>query len=193
MVDSLGAQKLADLQSAWCELISGEHYRWDEFVTATFRIPQHDDDRAHAMFDSWLTRRYFDEAFRQGDVHKELGKPREDAYGRPRPGSGRPRFVGSFERRWKKKRGRPAYVLGIEKTQRGDNHLHAVVAHKSYRDTIRRDRGWSIWHDQMNLGRIRIEPPTSQGSVVGYVTKYVIKNVDTVRISGLNPALPVAR
>lgn len=173
-VDYEVAELRQERRAAWADLLCGDDYQWDEFVTATFRVPQRDQDRAVAMFDSWLTRRYFDEAFIRGDVKRDK--------------SGR--LVGNFARKWKKGIGRPAYVLGIEKSGLGDNHLHAIIAHHSYRDTIRRDRGWFIWHTQMNLGRIRIEPPKSQGDIVGYVTKYVIKNDDTIRISGLTPLMP---
>jgi len=149
------------VREAWAELLSS--YDYDEFVTATFNLPQRDPDRARAMFTAWLRRRYFKHAKSVGDVREETLTKR-DGYGRVV--GKRTRYKGSFANAWRRGQLHPIWCLGIEKHKDGTNHMHAAVKHQVFAKTIRRD---------MDLGRIRLEPPESQEHVRGYMSKYVCK------------------
>ena len=158
------------VREAWVELLSS--YDYDEFVTATFNLPQRDPDRARSMFTAWLRRRYFKHAKSVGDVREETLTKR-DGYGRVV--GKRTRYKGAFANAWRRGQLHPIWCLGIEKHKDGTNHMHAAVKHQVFAKTIRRDAGWHEWFSDMDLGRIRLEPPESQEDVRGYMSKYVCK------------------
>ena len=158
------------VREAWANLLSA--YDWHEFITATFSLPQRDPYRAKAMFTAWLRRRYFKHAKSVGDVREETLTKR-DGYGRVV--SKRSKFKGTFANAWRRGQLRPVWVLGLEHHKDGTNHIHAAVQHQVYAKDIRRDKAWRDWFEDMDLGRIRLEPPNSQIKVNEYMSKYVTK------------------
>ena len=158
------------VREAWANLLSA--YDWHEFITATFSLPQRDPYRAKAMFTAWLRRRYFKHARSVGDVREETLVKR-DGYGRVV--GKRSKFKGTFANAWRRGQLRPVWVLGLEHHKDGTNHIHAAVQHQVYAKDIRRDKAWRDWFEDMDLGRIRLEPPESQIGVNQYMSKYVTK------------------
>ena len=93
-------------------------------------------------------------------------------------------WSGQFVKRWKRYKHlmSPIYILGVERHKSGSWHIHSVIHHRKYADTIRRDRGWQLWFSR--FGRASITPVKSQADVAGYVSKYCVKdyyNVDPRR------------
>lgn len=83
------------------------------------------------------------------------------------------KYKGRFANAWKKyDKLKPVYLVAIEKHKSGAKHLHALVKHRVFQDTLRRTAGWASWHGERGNGRIRIEPPQDQNDVRSYVTKH---------------------
>lgn len=127
---------------------------------------QRDTNRAVAMFEAWVRRRILDHAVKVGDAWKGRNKV------------GRVKYYGPQVNRWNRGRDKPVYVVGVEQHREGGNHLHAILRHEVYAESIRRDSAYLDWYDTMNLGFIRIEPPRSQNDIRSYVSKYVAKSGD---------------
>ena len=173
-------------------------YVWHEMVTCTFKEPLYSDDQAHRavhMFYHWNDGRYFKHAEKVGDVRKV---PRVKLRGGDSCATRRKRvcedgvwgwvdvpaettrYVGRFKNQWKRNKGiRPITVVGVERHKLGAVHLHALVHHRTYQKTIRRDAGWLDWFAGRDYGQIRIMPVKSQIQCVYYVTKYVCKSLLT--------------
>ena len=89
------------------------------------------------------------------------------------------RWSGDFHNHWRRQTNtRPIYILGVERHKTGAWHIHAVIHHRIYADTIRRDRGWQLWFSR--YGRASITPVRNQADVAGYVSKYCVKDYATV-------------
>ena len=174
-----------ELRDAWTLLLS--RYQWDCFATLTFKTPRHDQFEIVNAFNLWLMKWHQTEAMAHGSVKVDV-KRRQDAYGRELP----PRIkrTGSWWNNWRRGRGRPVYVLGIEPHQSGDLHLHAVIKFMTPWTMIR-TVGWRVWSDPdyaagMNMGWSRIEAPKSQDDVSGYCSKYVTKGGELVLSASFN-------
>lgn len=175
------------LREAWGRLLS--RYRWDCFATLTFKHPRRDPFEIVNAFDIWLMKWCQLEASVRGEVTITTHTP-TDAYGRKMPPKVRRR--GPWWNRWRKGKGKPVYVLGIENHQSGNLHLHAVIKFGNGWD-MQRKAGWRIWADEdyepgMKLGFARIEPPQSQDDVAGYCSKYVTKGGELVLSKTFNAA-----
>ena len=190
-----------ELRSAWVDDLA-KRYPWDEFATLTFKLPQFDSSRALAMFNRWLTARYFEHAVNVRDVvrHSRPKLEKDGVRGKrdkvmvldktfDLTGVGRyvpvwkdalyVWYTGAFRERWRRKGNRPVFVVGIEQHKGGANHLHALIHHRTYRDgpkQLRRDDGWDLWKNKFGYGRMSLEPPASLDDVRGYVGKYLTKS-----------------
>lgn len=185
------------LHEAFAENIC-TRYTWHEMITATFKQPLYSDEQAHRavhMLYHWIDGRYFKHAETVGDVRRV---PRNTKAVTKRkkvfvPGGNKGgswvwsdvpaeqfRYVGRFKNQWKRNKAiHPITVVGIERHKLGAVHLHALLHHGVYADSIRRDAGWDDWFNKRDYGQIRIMPVKSQIECVYYVTKYVCKSLLT--------------
>ena len=83
----------------------------------------------------------------------------------------------------------PEYVIGMERHKSGWPHSHSLVRLPEVDLT---DAGqfnlayWQKWFTETS-GFVRLDRPRSQGDVVGYCTKYVLKDGDLILSGNLNP------
>ena len=171
--------------AGWSSFLA--RYSYDAFATLTFKTPRRDPFDIVKVFDAWLFRWHATEAAARGELTITT-KPSSDAYGRRLPD--KVKYRGPFINRWKRRHGRPIYCVGIEPHQSGALHLHAVIKFQQPYEMIR-SVGWRIWADPhysagMDKGWARIEPPASQGDVLGYCSKYVTKGGELVLSRSFN-------
>lgn len=162
------------LRAGWSAFLA--RYEYDCFATITFKNARRDPFEIHNAFQMFLYRWQLTEAMAQGMAEIKR-KPREDAYGRKLPD--RVKTTGKYMNAYKRGHYRPVYCLGVEPHKSGDLHAHAVIRFTTPFE-MKRTVGWRIWTTDdfslsMNMGWSRIEPPKSQGDVLGYCSKYVTK------------------
>lgn len=162
------------LREAWTDLLG--RYSWDCFATLTFKRRRSD---AFAVVDAvraWLYRWNEVEAMTRGLVRLS-DRVVTDGYGREV--GRRTKRSGPWPRKWKDGTAKPVVVVGVEPHKSGRLHAHAIIRHSSYLPDLKRTDGWWLWKGPrprcLDCGRASIEPPTSQGDVRGYVSKYVTK------------------
>lgn len=165
-------------------------YPWDCFATLTFNRPRRDPFEVLNAYRIWVQKWHELEAVERGALQVTY-TPRADAYGRELPA--RVKRKGSWWNGWKKGRGRPVWVVGVEPHESGLLHLHACI-HFRTPWVMQRRNGWRVWSDAdypggMNMGWSRLEAPTSLGDVAGYVSKYVTKGGEIV----LSPSFTAKR
>lgn len=167
------------LRDAWTDLLA--RYQWDCFATLTFKNERHDPYEIINALDIWLMKWHMTEAQIRGLVNVKRIQ-RHDDYGRRLPD--RIKRQGNYWNRWRKGQGRPIYVAGIEPHKSGALHMHVIIKFKTSWE-MNRNCGWRHWADPdyqngMNMGFARIEPPSSQGDVMSYCSKYVTKGGELV-------------
>lgn len=162
------------IRAGWSSFLA--RYKYDCFATVTFKNARRDPFEVHNAFQMFLWRWQMTEAMAQGLARQTVTRS-EDAYGRTLPD--KRRWRGTYQNAYKRGHYRPVYCLGVEPHQSGDLHAHAVIRFTTPFE-MKRTVGWRIWTTEdftlsMNLGWSRIEPPASQGDVLGYCSKYVTK------------------
>ena len=185
--------KQEDLRQGWVQLLSCQP--WHEMATLTYRPARrvHDALIATKQATNWLYRRIWDHATKIGDNIRSEVPVKPDAYGNDRMIRGRDhewtremkiKCRGRFGTLWHKRSKKPIWVCGVEVTSLGDLHCHMLIRHRYCEpgtpNEIRRDAGWDLWFNQLDMGRCRIEPPNSREDVAGYVSKYVAKGMLTL-------------
>ena len=162
------AFKVHDLHMAWKGLV--ERYPWHAFTTHTYRqkAPQRREfkpppplvgiESNEKNFRRWLFDVLADEAVRQG-----LGWWKDG------------RIRGPWHNAYKRRvcAAHPVWVLGVERDRNGKIHCHALIRWPDMLPDVRRTRAWKLWFDRHGMGRML--PPTWQGAVSQYVTKYATK------------------
>lgn len=94
------------------------------------------------------------------------------------------KISGPFYNAWKKyDKLKPVWMVAIEKHKSGGKHLHALIKHRVFQDTLQRKAGWASWHGNRGNGQIRIEPPLDQKDVRGYVTKHYATKGGDIELS----------
>ena len=180
------------LHEAFAENIC-TRYTWHEMITATFKSPLYSDEQANRavqMLYHWIDGRYFKHAETVGDVRRVPRKTKRltrrkricegGVWGWADVPAEEFRYVGRFKNQWKRNKAiHPITVVGVERHKLGSVHLHALLHHGVYADSIRRDAGWDDWFNQRDYGQIRIMPVKNQIECVYYVTKYVCKSLLT--------------
>lgn len=182
-----------DVTDAMADVLA--RYEWDCFCTLTFNRPRHDPFEARKVIDFWLFRWMEQEAIRRDLVAVERQVMR-DGYGREI--GVEVRRSGPWWRKWRKRKNRPVYVLGIERHRSGCVHMHLVLRLPDFCRDARRSIGWHCWHGPkseggMDLGRARIEPPKSQADVRLYCCKYVAKEAQEEGLLFLSDSFDAAR
>lgn len=83
-----------------------------------------------------------------------------------------------YGRRWEKRGLGVQWVCGLERTKQGWPHSHAVLRAPLVNARDRDQLDWSYWQNWFTNtgGFCWMEPIRSQGDVLGYVTKYVVKD-----------------
>ena len=162
------------LKVAWSRFLA--RYEYDCFATITFKNGRRDVFEVHNAFRMLLFRWQMTEALSRGMCEVKR-KGRQDAYGRQL--ADRVTYKGKYSNGYKRGKFRAVYCLGVEPHRRGDLHAHAVIRFTTPFE-MQRSVGWRIWTTDdlalsMNNGWSRIEPPKSQGDVLGYCSKYVTK------------------
>ena len=198
-------------QYGWAHKLAAQH-RWDEMVTCTFAGPQLNGPMALAMFKSWLHTRYLDHAVKVGQattkttnkigpddkqVYKMQGTWVKDPDGydhldrwvQEKKMIRQTKYVGPFANAWKKyDKLKPIYMVAIEKHKSGGKHLHALVKHRVFEESLRRSAGWQGWHGERGYGRLRIEPPQDQNDCRSYVSKHYTTKDGDIQVSASWPA-----
>ena len=184
------------LHESWAYDLAAR-YSWDEKADLTFSAPQLNSELALGMFKSWLHTRYLEHAVSVGQATSEIinkigldgkqvykmqgtwvkdpdGYDHLDHWEQTRKMLRHTKYAGPFHNKWKRKNKKlhPVYLVAVEKHKSGAKHLHALIKHRVFEDTLQRVAGWSSWHGQRGYGRIRIEPPADQNDVRSYVTKH---------------------
>lgn len=183
--------KREDVRQGWIEVLST--HAWDWFATLTYRPGRcvKDPQIVVKQAEGWLNRCIWEHATKVGDNIRVEGQ-RYDAYGRPKRVERRGEFFpdmkiknrGPFSTWWFKRSKKPIWVCGVETSAQGDLHAHMLVKHRVYDNfsdqPISRRDAWNVWFNEMDMGRARIEPPSSSNSTSAYVSKYVAKGVLTL-------------
>ena len=95
------------------------------------------------------------------------------------------KYAGPFHNAWKRKNTKlkPVWMVAIEEHKSGAKHLHALIKHRVFQDTLMRTAGWASWHGERGNGQIRIEPPHDQNDVRSYVTKHYATKGGDIQLS----------
>ncbi|HIA04461.1 MAG TPA: hypothetical protein EYN66_21630 [Myxococcales bacterium] len=198
--------RAARLQTGWAHKLAAQH-RWDEMVTCTFAGPQLNGPMALHMFKSWLHTRYLDHAVSVGQAATKItnkigpddkqvykmqgtwvkdpdGYDHLDRWVQTKKMVRHTKYLGPFANAWKKyDKFKPIYMVAIEKHKSGGKHLHALVKHRVFQDTLRRTAGWQGWHGERGYGRLRIEPPKDQQDCRSYVSKHYTTKDGDIQVS----------
>lgn len=83
-----------------------------------------------------------------------------------------------YGRRWEKRALGVQWVCGIERTKQGWPHSHALIRVPLVNAKDRDQLDWGYWQNWFSKtgGFCWLEPVRSQADVIGYVTKYVVKD-----------------
>ena len=192
--DHTGAVRLgsASVCEGWADFLG--RYQWDVFATLTYSGSVWADEKVLKNFRVWLFRWQVQEAVSRG-LCKVTSEERQDGYGRVV--SKRKRYRGPWMNNYRKGRGRPTWVLGIEPHKTGKLHAHAVIRWSSLLPDLDRGLGYRLWTSPPPKGFgfglfARIEPPKCPGDVAGYVSKYVVKGGELVLSPNFDAASLVA-
>ncbi|MEQ9454562.1 MAG: hypothetical protein RLN76_08230 [Phycisphaeraceae bacterium] len=174
-LDTLVPLNDENVRKGWAELLS--RYRWDVFATLTYANPVWESEKVLRDFRRWLWKWQVETAVERGLAVSEKIQ-RRDGYGRTR--SAKEKVSGSWHNSYRKGRGRPIWVLGVEQHKSGSLHAHAVLRWSDQLPDLCRKLGWDLWvgfrHEGgYGHGYARLEPPRGQDDVASYVSKYVTK------------------
>jgi len=157
-------------------------YPWDVFGTHTFRNQRRDMFETLNAFRIWLFKSCGEMAVALGDA---VPVDRQVKTIDPQSGQEvmvtRRGYKGRWQRHWKERRSTvmPQWVVGAEKHESGNYHLHSLLWFPPYYGEVRRSDLWEMWHGRnrggLGAGLGRFVPPKKNMSVSQYVAKYVIK------------------
>ncbi len=165
----------SEIREGWANFLS--RYDWDAFATLTYSGSVWSDEKVVKNFRAWLFEWQLRTAVERGLATIDH-RTRWDAYGRA---VGMYRKVrGLWFNGYRKQRGHPVYVLGIEPHKNGSLHAHAIIKWSDALPDLSRKLGHEIWFGSradgnFNFGMARIEPPRGQDDVALYVSKYISK------------------
>lgn len=94
-----------------------------------------------------------------------------------------------YGKRWERRGTGPEYVVGMERHKTGWPHSHGVIrlANVDLADPLQFDlKHWQKWITETG-GFCHLSRPRNQEDVVGYCTKYVLKEGDLTLSDNLNP------
>jgi len=170
-------------------------YDWSVFGTHTFAHQRRDMFETLNAFRIWLYKSCGEMAVAQGNAGtadrlvKGIGQDGTPFHYTKRS------YKGRWVRQWRQGKNRPQWVVGAEKHQSGNYHLHSLLWFPEYYGEVSRTSLWEMWYARSNggigAGIGRFVPPKKNMSVSQYVAKYVIKDGEIFLSDGFGDTVPV--